>query len=211
MAKLAVFDLDGTLVDSVPDIHAALDRLMVLENKPGFSRGEVVPMIGDGIRVLVTRACEARGLTATEERIERFSEDYAAHASDLTIPFAGIPEALEALVARGWTLAVCTNKPEAPARSLLADLGIADRFAAITGGDSLPVRKPDPGHLLGCIAQAGGSPAEAVMIGDHRNDMLAARGAGVKAIFCQWGYGPDSMADGAPLASTPLALLDYLD
>lgn len=211
MTKVAVFDLDGTLVDSVPDIHAALDRLMLGQNKPGFSRGEVVPMIGDGVRVLVTRACAARGLAFSEALLERFMADYSANASELTVPFEGIPAVLDALAARGWKLAVCTNKPEAPARSLLADLGLLERFDAIAGGDSLPVRKPDPGHLLGCLAMLGGAVERAVMIGDHRNDMLAARGADIVPLFCRWGYGPDEMAEGARLVAEPAELLLYLD
>ena len=198
--RCAVFDLDGTLVDSAPDIHAALDRLMARRRLPGFERAEVVGMIGDGVRVLLERAHAARGITLDEASFDHFMTDYEANAAVLTQPFAGIPELLNALQASGWRLAVCTNKPEAAARVLLSGLGLDRHFSALGGGDSSPMRKPDPGHLRATLAAAGAAPDQAVMIGDHANDMLAARGAGVRAIFAGWGYGPQSMAGGAPIA-----------
>jgi phosphoglycolate phosphatase len=106
----------------------------------------------------------------------------------------------------GWQLAVCTNKPEAAARVLLAGLGLDGHFSALGGGDSFPMRKPDPGHLRATLAAAGAAPEDAVMIGDHRNDIEAAHGAGVRAIFAGWGYGPHSMAGGAPIAADVAAL-----
>lgn len=206
MTWTILFDLDGTLVDSVPDLHAALDRLMAAEGLPGFARAEVTAMIGDGIQALVTRALAARGRAFDPAALAAFAADYGAHAAVATRPFAGIPEVLDGLAAAGHRLAVCTNKPEAPARSLLASLGLLGRFAAVGGGDSFAVRKPDPGHLLATLAAAGGDPAQAVMIGDHRNDVLAARGAGLPCIFAAWGYGPPEMAEDAPAAATPADL-----
>jgi phosphoglycolate phosphatase len=206
MTRIAVFDLDGTLVDSAADIHAALDRLMAARGLPGFARPEVTAMIGDGVRVLVTRALAARGLPFEEAALAAFMADYEAEAAVLTRPFAGIPEALDALAAAGWRMAVCTNKPVSAARRLLDALGLSARFDALGGGDSFPVRKPDPGHLRATLAAAGGDPSRAVMIGDHANDMRAAAGAGVPAIFAGWGYGPEAMAAGAPIAGTPDAL-----
>ena len=97
----------------------------------------------------------------------------------------------------GWRLAVCTNKPEVPARALLAGLGMEGFFAAIGAGDSFPVKKPDPRHLLATIDLAGGDPARAVMVGDHANDVQAALGAGLPCLFAAWGYGPPEMALGA--------------
>jgi phosphoglycolate phosphatase len=203
MTRLAVFDLDGTLVDSAPDIHAALDRLMEARGLPPFGRAEVIGMIGDGVRVLVTRALAARGLPFEEAALDAFMADYGAHAAAETRAFPGIAQALETLAREGWRMAVCTNKPEAPARDLLAALGLLDRFAAIGGGDSFRVRKPDPGHLLATIAAAGGPGDGAVMIGDHHNDIAAARAAGIPCVFVGWGYGPLAMADGAPIAARP--------
>lgn len=206
MTRLAIFDLDGTLVDSAPDLHAALDRLMAARSLPGFSRAEVVGMIGDGARVLVERALAARGQPFDPAALDAFLADYTAHAAVETRPFPGIPEALDRLQADGWRLAVCTNKPVAPARELLGALGLLDRLAAVGGGDSFPVRKPDPGHLLATIEAAGGNAGTTVMIGDHRNDVRAARGAGVPCVFVGWGYGPLAMADGVPVATRPETL-----
>ena len=202
----AVFDLDGTLVDSAPDLHAALDRLMATKRLPGFARAEVVAMIGDGVRVLLERAYAARGIALDEAGLQHFMTDYEANAAVLTRAFDGIPELLIVLRDAGWRLAVCTNKPEGAARVLLSGLGLDGHFSALGGGDSFPMRKPDPGHLRATLAAAGAVPEDAVMIGDHRNDIEAARGAGVRAIFAGWGYGPHSMAGGAPIAADVAAL-----
>ena len=203
MKPLAVFDLDGTLVDSAPDLHAALDRLMAARGLAPFNRAEVVGMIGDGAKVLVERALAARQQPFDAVALDRFLADYTAHSSVETRLFPGIEAALGTLAQDGWRMAVCTNKPVGPARDLLGALGLLDRFAAIGGGDSFPVRKPDPAHLLATIEQAGGMGAGAVMIGDHRNDVAAAHGAGIPCIFVGWGYGPLTMADGAPVAESP--------
>ena len=206
MTRLAVFDLDGTLVDSAPDLHAALDRLMAARGLAPFDRATVIAMIGDGAKVLVERALAARGQPFDQAALDQFLADYGAAAAVETRPFAGIPEALGRLAADGWRLAVCTNKPEAPARELLDALGLAHRFAALGGGDSFPTRKPDPAHLLATIAAAGGLRDGAVMIGDHHNDIRAARGAGIPGLFVSWGYGPPAMAEGAPIIARPEAL-----
>jgi phosphoglycolate phosphatase len=206
MTRLAVFDLDGTLVDSAPDLHAALDRLMAARGLAPFDRATVIAMIGDGAKVLVERALAARGQPFDQAALDQFRADYGAAAAVETRPFAGIPEALDRLAADGWRLAVCTNKPEAPARELLAALGRAPRCAARGGGDRVPTRKPDPAHLLATIAAAGGLRDGAVMIGDHHNDIRAARGAGIPGLFVSWGYGPPAMAEGAPIIARPEAL-----
>ncbi|WP_372618989.1 phosphoglycolate phosphatase [Falsiroseomonas sp.] len=211
MTRLAVFDLDGTLVDSAPDLHAALDRLMAGRQLPGFGRAEVVGMIGDGARVLVERALAARGQPFDQAALDAFLADYTANAAVETRPFPGVAEALDQLQQAGWRLAVCTNKPAGAARGLLGALGLLERLAALGGGDSFPVRKPHPGHLLATIAAAGGVPATSVMVGDHRNDVEAARGAGIPCVFVGWGYGPLAMADGAAIATWPASLPAELD
>jgi phosphoglycolate phosphatase len=126
-----------------------------------------------------------------------FSADYGAHAVVETTAYPGVADGLKSLADEGWRLAVCTNKPEAAARALLAGLGLASLFAAIGGGDSFPVRKPNPAHLLATLKAAGGQPNRAVMAGDHANDVAAACGAGLPCIFAAWGYGPPWMAEGA--------------
>ncbi|MGG5818445.1 phosphoglycolate phosphatase [Falsiroseomonas sp. HW251] len=206
MTRLAVFDLDGTLVDSAPDIHAALDRLAAARGLAPFGRAEVIGMIGDGVRALVERALAARGQAFDPAALDAFTADYTANAATLTRLFDGIGQALDALRGQGWRLAVCTNKPEAAARELLGALGLLDGLAALGGGDSFPVRKPDPRHLLETIAAAGAMPQGSVMVGDHRNDVMAARGAGIPCVFVGWGYGPLHMAEGAPVVATPAGL-----
>lgn len=206
MNPTALLDLDGTLVDSAPDLHAAVNRLMAQRGLEPLALAEVVAMVGDGARALVTRALAARGEAFDETALALFLGDYTAHAAVLTRPFPGIPEALDALAAAGWRLAVCTNKPEAAARALLEALGLAPRFAAIGGGDSFPVRKPDPAHLRLTLQAAGGSAAHAVMVGDHRNDVQAAAGCGIPCAFALWGYGPPGMAGNATPVAAPREL-----
>lgn len=192
-----LLDLDGTLVNSVPDLTASLNRVLMPRGLARFDEAEVAPFIGDGVPALVRRALRARGQAESQDILDAFLADYGANASVATKPYPGVTEGLTTLRDQGWRLAVCTNKPEAPARELLAALGLLPLLAAVGGGDSFPVRKPDPAHLLETLRVAGGEPAAAVSLGDHRNDVLAAQGAGVPCIFAGWGYGPRSMAEGA--------------
>ena len=208
LPRTLVLDLDGTLVDSVPDLAAALNRLMAARGLPGFSHPEVTAMVGDGVAALVARGFAARGQAPDDAALDAFIADYGANAARATVAFPGVAETLRLLAGEGWRLAVCTNKPEAPARSLLAALGLNGFFAAIGGGDSFPVRKPDPAHLLATLAAAGGAPARAVMVGDHHNDIAAAAGAGLPCIFAAWGYGnaalgTDAAAVAARFADVP--------
>jgi phosphoglycolate phosphatase len=189
MTPTLLLDLDGTLVDSAPDLLAAANRLMAARGLPPFALSEVLRMIGDGVPALVTRALAARGLPFDPAALTAFSADYEAHLADSSRPYPGVFSGLHAMRAAGWRLAVCTNKPEALARRLLATLGLLDFFAVIGGGDSFAVRKPDPGHLLATLAAAGGAPRAAVAVGDHHNDVAAAAGAGIPCIFALWGYG----------------------
>ena len=188
-----MLDLDGTLVDSVPDLAAALNRLMQARGLPGFAEAAVTRMVGDGARVLVERAFAAQGRSPDAAALGDFLADYGANAAVRTRAFPGVAETLQALADAGWRLAVCTNKPVAPARSLLAALRLDGFFAAVGGGDSFPARKPDPAHLAATLAAAGGVPARAVMAGDHHNDLLAAAELGMPAIFAAWGYGPPEL------------------
>jgi len=162
-----------------------------------FTLAETASMVGDGVARLVERACTARGCAAQPTDIARFTDDYAAHAVVASLPYPGVVATLRDLRAAGWHLALCTNKPEAPARALLAAFGLEGLFAAVGGGDSFPVRKPDPRHMLATLTAAGGAAARAVAVGDHANDVTAATGAGLPCIFAAWGYGTPTMATGA--------------
>lgn len=197
MARTLIFDLDGTLVDSVPDLTSALNRLMAARALGVFDPAQVTTMVGDGAKVLVDRAFAARGSQPDAAALGDFLADYGANAAVETRAFPGVTESLARLADLDWRMAVCTNKPEMAARSLLAALRLDKFFSAIGGGDSYPVRKPDPGHLLATIQAAGGRRDSAVMVGDHANDIAAASGAGIPCIFAGWGYGPLAMADGA--------------
>ena len=206
MLLTLLLDLDGTLVDSVPDLAASLNRLMTTRGLPPFAMPEVARMVGDGVRVLLERAFSARGDGAPTRRdLDAFMADYAEHLTDATRPYPGAEAALDRLRGEGWAIAVCTNKPEALARGVLAGTGLLPLVSAIGGGDSFPVRKPDPGHLRATLARAGGDPAGAIMAGDHRNDVQAARAAGMPAVFAAWGYGAPGMEHGADAVARDFA------
>ncbi len=205
MAPTLLLDLDGTLVDSAPDLAAALNRLMATRRLDPFTVAETAAMTGDGMQRLVERAFTARGCAADATALAAFTADYARNCAVATQLFPGVPAALATLRAEGWCLAVCTNKLEAPARALLAALGLDQAFVAIGGGDSFPARKPDPAHLLATLRAARGAPDRAVMAGDHRNDVLAAHGAGIACVFAAWGYGNPEMAAGADAVAARFA------
>lgn len=197
MIRTLLLDLDGTLVNSAPDLAAALNRLMRARGLAEFSEPETASMVGDGITKLVERAFAARGRLPDFAAVAEYSADYAAHAAVATRPYPGVGSGLQSLAEDGWRLAVCTNKQEATARSLLCALELEGYFAAIGGGDSFPMRKPDPAHLLATLMAAGGEPEHAAMAGDHANDVAAAHGARLPCIFAAWGYGAPAMAAGA--------------
>jgi phosphoglycolate phosphatase len=204
-ARVLVLDLDGTLVDTVPDLAAALNRLMTSRGLPLFDFPSTAAMVGDGVAKLVERAFAAHGRTPDATAIAEFSADYAAHAAVESCLFPGVETTLHALVAEGWRLAVCTNKPEGAARTLLDALGLSPLLHAVGGGDSFPVRKPDPAHLLATLTAAGGEPNRSIMAGDHANDVQAALGAGLPCIFAAWGYGPPTMARGSVATARDVA------
>jgi len=206
---LAIFDLDGTLVDSAPDILAALNRLMAVQGLAAFELPAVTAMIGDGARALLAKAFSAHDMPLPEAVIRPFLEDLEANSAVLTRPYPGMVGALEELSARGWRLAICTNKPIAATTALLAELNLGRHFDLVLGGDSLTVKKPDPGHVLGVLERLGVAAELAVMIGDHQNDIRAARGAGVCSVFAAWGYGEGTGAD--LIALEPRALPSLID
>jgi phosphoglycolate phosphatase len=197
MARCLVLDLDGTITDSLPDIAAALNRSLERHGQAPLPLTQVRPMVGDGVVQLFQRGYAARGLTPTDEDMAAGLADYTANSTAGTVLYPGAMEALRALAAEGWRLAVCTNKPAAPARLLLAHVGLLPMLAAVGAGDSFPVKKPDPDHIRFTLAEAGSDPGHAVMIGDHHNDVAAGKAAGLPTIFAAWGYGAPEMAAGA--------------
>lgn len=189
--RFAIFDLDGTLVDSLPDLLRALNRLLAEHGRRALVDGEVRMMVGDGVHKLVERGFAATGTpagAALDDLAGRFVQLYHGHTIDHSRPFPGAEQALDDLVAAGWTLAVCTNKPYQASVEMLGGLGLASRLVVITGGDSCPFRKPDPRHVLATIEALGATPAETVFIGDSPNDAEAARAAGLPLLLVSFGY-----------------------
>ena len=185
-----VFDLDGTLVDSLLDLHAALNEMLHEIGKPPLSQSAVRRMIGDGTPKLVERGLAAAGAPpdADGTRLRRFLAIYEAASVARTRAYPGVPEVLRELAQSGRKLAICTNKPQRATLAVLRGLGLDGLFAAVVGGDALPVRKPDPGHLLGTLAMLGVGVDAAVMIGDGENDAAVAKAAGVPVILMRYGY-----------------------
>jgi len=181
------FDLDGTLVDSLPDLTVAVNSLRTDLGLTRLNSEQVRNCIGDGARLLVTRALPERAFI--EEYLEIFLAHYRGHLASTTGPYPGIPEMLEKLA--GVPLALITNKPQEMAETLLANLGLAHHFRFITGGDRYPEKKPHPLPLQMALAELGISPKRALMIGDHHTDLRAARMADMHTCFCDWGYGND--------------------
>jgi phosphoglycolate phosphatase len=182
-----IFDLDGTLIDSAPDLRAALNRVLATRGLPPHDVQTVRRMIGDGAKVLVDRAWAAHGRQAAPAELADFLEDYEANSVVETIVYPGMRQALAELAGNGHPLAICTNKPAAPTSVILEKLGLLKFFPVVIGGNSTPYRKPDPRHLAAAVTALGA--ASAIMIGDHQNDMAAASGLNIPSIFVTWGYG----------------------
>lgn len=206
---LAVFDLDGTLVDTAPDLTASLNHCLAYAGHPTVGIEDLRPHAGKGARAMLAYGFGEAGVSLSvaemDAAFDRFLRYYTGHIADHSVPFDGAVAALDRLECAGFLLAVCTNKFEAHARLLLAALGLEDRFAAICGADTFARRKPDPTHLLGTIDLAGGHPAHAVMIGDSPPDIEAAAASGVPSILMAFGYGSHEPS----LASPDLVLASF--
>jgi len=189
--KGLVLDLDGTLVDSLPDLLAVLNQVLDDFGVPELSAAEAKPMIGDGTLKLVERALAARNVTPDQIRPtqSRFLAIYEARPTRLSRFYAGVPEVLAELEAQGWVCAVCTNKPERATRVMLSELDLDRFFRAVITGDTLPQKKPDPAPMRAALARLEVAPHRAIAVGDHANDLQAARGAGLRSVFARYGYG----------------------
>ena len=193
--RAALFDLDGTLIDSVPDITLAVGELMTAEGLEPFDEVDVRAMVGHGLRVLVRRALQARGRTPDpaefEAIIARMLEIYPRHLTGRTTLLPGVVECLDTLAAADCAIAVVTNKLQSAATTVLDHFGLSDRFTIILGdqeGLSDLAPKPAPDMLLHAISQVGVGPADALMVGDSESDIASARAAGVFSVAVRGGY-----------------------
>ncbi len=191
-AATIVFDLDGTLIDTAPDLIDTLNVVFAREGLPPVPYETARNLIGGGARMMIARGIEAEDRTVAPAELERLFQDFLAHYSehiaDRSQPFPGLTDALDALAANGSRFAVCTNKLEYLSVLLLKQLGLAQRFAVICGQDTFGVQKPDPEVLRRTIAAAGGTLRKAIMIGDSLTDIRTARAAGIPVIAVDFGY-----------------------
>jgi phosphoglycolate phosphatase len=191
-ALTVVFDLDGTLVDTAPDLVATLDHILVREGLPPVGYETARNMVGRGARVLVERGLKANGRVVPAAELDRLVRDfiahYGSHIADGSRPFPGVEAALDRLADDGCRLAVCTNKLGWLSLRLLDALGLSERFSAICGADTFGVSKPDPQVLRQTVSRAGGELSHTVMIGDSITDVATARAARVPVIAVDFGY-----------------------
>ena len=197
-----VFDLDGTLVDTAPDLIDTLNVVFAREGLPPVAYATARDLIGGGARMMIARGIEAEGRALAAGDLERlfgeFIAYYTDHIADRSRPFPGVTEALDALAGQGYRFAVCTNKLERLSLLLLQKLGLSERFAAICGQDTFGVQKPDPAVFRRTVAAAGGETQRAIMIGDSLTDIRTARAAEVPIIAVDFGYSERPVSDFAP-------------
>jgi phosphoglycolate phosphatase len=202
-----IFDLDGTLADTAPDLTAALNHALNALGRPSVPAEDVRHMVGHGARALLRNGLAATG-DVDEALIDRgfpiFLDYYEAHIADGSRPFDGVAAALSELDARGVRLGICTNKLEGLAVQLVTALGWQDRFVTIVGGDTLPQRKPDPAPVHAAVARAGGG--RAAFVGDSISDTGAARAAGIPCVALTFGF-----SDRPPEQLGADALIDHFD
>ena len=201
-APIIVFDLDGTLIDTAPDLVDTLNVVFAREGLPPVPYESARNLIGGGARMMISRGIEAEGRSLAPAELERlftaFIAYYTDHIADRSRPFPGLIEALDALAGRDHRFAVCTNKLERLSLLLLRKLGLAERFAAICGQDTFGIQKPDPDVLRRTIAAAGGSTQSAIMIGDSATDIRTARAAGIPVIAVDFGYSERPVSEYGP-------------
>ena len=187
-----VFDLDGTLVDTAPDLQAHVNAVLGELGRPGLRLDEVRLMVGDGAKALLRRGLETTGGMSAGVGLEllyrRFLERYTATPLRYGAVYDGVVEMLQELEAGAVRLGVCTNKAQAPTERLLALLGLDRFFRVVIGGDMVPAKKPDSGHLGAVLERLGAGPARAVMVGDNAYDLQAAQALGMPCILVSFGY-----------------------
>jgi phosphoglycolate phosphatase len=201
-APTIVFDLDGTLIDTAPDLVDTLNVVFAREGWPPVPYDTARKLIGGGARMMIARGIEAEGIAIEPARLERlfanFIAHYSEHIADRSRPFPGLTDALDGLASGGYRFAVCTNKLERLSVLLLKQLKLADRFAAICGQDTFGMQKPDPEVLRRTIAAAGGSQPHSIMIGDSATDIRTARAARIPVIAVDFGYSERPVSEYGP-------------
>lgn len=199
---LAVFDLDGTLIDTAPDLIETCNHVLTSHGLPAQGPSVLEPCIGYGARAMIHMALKTIGAPVSEAdldaMLDEFVDHYKTRMTKLSRPFPEMSAALDALEAAGVAIAVCTNKREDLARPLLDDLSILSRLVALTGGNTFSVSKPHPDHLLKTIALADGTPENTVFVGDSRVDRETAQRAKVPFVGVTYGYSDTPMADLSP-------------
>ncbi len=198
---LLIWDLDGTLVDSRADIVSAARAALTELKQPVASAPQIASYVGDGIGKLIERLLPTGSAVEREECQRLFERYYAAGCCQATTAYPGIHTALRSLTAAGWQHAIATNKTQAYIAPILQHCGLATYFAAVRGGDAQ--RKPDPWQLLELIGELGAEVATTWMIGDHHTDILAARAAGCRVLFCAWGMGHANGLPADAVATVP--------
>ncbi len=202
--KLVIFDLDGTLVDSLPDLADAINHMRSVFGLPQLAVAEVCRLVGQGARNLVERALPGYDPDQVERGLNLFLDFNRAHIVDKTTVYPGVRETLSAIRADGRALAVISNKDVAFCREILARFGLGGIFTEVMGADSLPFRKPSPEPLLKLMRDFAACGGETMMVGDSINDIAAGKGAGVITVGCTYGYG-----DSAELAGADFLLADF--
>ncbi len=191
-APLILFDLDGTLIETAPDLVGTLNFVLEREGIPPVPYALGRTLIGSGARVMISRGLEAEGRTVSPAQLDKLFADflahYSAHIADKSTPFPGLEDALDQLANDGFKLAVCTNKLEGLSVKLLDALELTRRFVKICGQDTFGVQKPDPEMLRRTIAAAGGDIRQAIMVGDSETDIRAAQAAKIPVIAVDFGY-----------------------
>ncbi len=201
-ASTIVFDLDGTLIDTAPDLVNTLNVVFRREGWPPVPYETARNTIGGGARMMIARGIAAEGIAVAPAKLEQLFADFIAHytehLADRSRPFPGLTAALDELASGGCRFAVCTNKLERLSVLLLKQLKLADRFAAICGQDTFGMQKPDPEVLRRTVAAAGGSLTQAIMIGDSATDIRTARAAGIPVIAVDFGYSDRPVSELGP-------------
>lgn len=204
------FDLDGTLVETAPDLIGTLNRMLVARGHPQVPLAAARYLVGHGAMAMLRHGFEEAGAgwdeAAAPDLLNTFMIDYRTHIADDSHPYPGLVPALEALSARGAILCVATNKPTHLSEALLAALDLSRHFAAVLGPDSVSARKPDGAHIREAVLKAGGDPARALMVGDSATDTAAARNTGVPCVVVTFGY-----TDIPPSELGGQALIDRFD